>query len=99
MKIVQATRAHAPEISRLMLLDLKSPNPRFPHSMMAQFRKHAKPDNVANEFDNDYLLAYIAVYQRHPASLLKSTVSPGSMVTSSSGAVMPTMFQPPADFV
>jgi len=64
MKIVQATRAHAPEISRLMLLDLKSPNPRFPHSMMAQFRKHAKPDNVANEFDNDYLLAYIAVNKK-----------------------------------
>lgn len=60
MEIIPAERRHAKEISRLMLEDLKDPDPRFPRKMIARFRKHAA-EGVLAEFDNKGLLAFVAV--------------------------------------
>lgn len=60
MHIIPAQRIHASEISRLMLEDLKNPDPRFPQEMIANFRKHATEGLLA-EFDDKNLIAFVAV--------------------------------------
>ena len=59
MLIIPAQRNHAQEISRLMLEDLKNPDPRFPPEMVAQFRTHAYA-GISQEFDNKNLIAFVA---------------------------------------
>lgn len=63
MKIIPARREHASEISRLMLEDLRKPDPRFPPDMIAQFRMHATT-GITKEFDNKNLIAFVATDDR-----------------------------------
>lgn len=61
MKIIKATGGYSKEVSELMLLDLKNPNPAFPQDMITNFREHAKEENIMKEFENPKLIAFLAV--------------------------------------
>ncbi len=60
MNIITATREHATSISKLMLADLHSPPAQFPPKMIAQFREHAKEENILKEFANPAFLSFVA---------------------------------------
>lgn len=64
MKIIKATRQDSKEISKLMLLDLKNPNPNFPYEMINRFREHAKEENILKEFENPKLIAFVAINKK-----------------------------------
>ncbi len=61
MKIINANRNHAKEISVLMLADLEYPNPRFPKDMIDKFRTHAEEHGILKEFENPKLIAFVAI--------------------------------------
>lgn len=61
MKIINANRNHAKEISVLMLADLENPNPRFPKEMIDKFRTHAEEPGILREFENPKLIAFVAI--------------------------------------
>jgi hypothetical protein len=61
MKIIKAKKEYAGQISRLMMLDLENPNPKFPKDIIEKFRNHAKEENILKEFDNPNLIAVLAL--------------------------------------
>ena len=65
MKIIKATKKHSKEISKLMLLDLENPNPKFPREMINNFREHAKEENIIKEFENPRLIAFLVIEGRN----------------------------------
>jgi hypothetical protein len=61
MKIVKASKNYSAQISSRMLEELENPDKRFPAPMIKNFREHASVSAISKEFDNDSLVAFIAV--------------------------------------
>ncbi|MBR9701848.1 hypothetical protein GOV13_02910 [Candidatus Pacearchaeota archaeon] len=61
MKIRKANKKDSKEISKLMLKDLKSPDKRFPKSMIKSLRIHAQKENILKEFSNSKLIGFVAL--------------------------------------
>ena len=64
MKIIKATKKHAKEVSKLMLLDLENPNHKFPKEMINNFREHGKEENIIREFEDPRLIAFLAINEK-----------------------------------
>jgi hypothetical protein len=61
MRLIKATKQYSKEISKLMMIDLKNPNPKFPQEMINKFREHSEEKKILQEFENPKLMAFLAV--------------------------------------